>query len=604
MKRKLLSILALFCLTAISAWADGSGTLDDPWTCGGCTVTLVNGTLTISKSASGDGVMEDDYYVQPWNKMKKDITSIIINEGVTHIGDYAFDDANNVNLTSITIPASVTSIGEGAFYYCTNITTITIPSSVTSIGRYAFDHTGWYNNQSDGIIYLYNWLLGYKGDKPTGQLVINEGIIGIAASAFFECEELTGVIIPASVTSICNHAFAESGLTSITLPENMTSIGDNAFDFCENLQEVHIYAPSCSLGVDAFSECINLPYLMVFDDFLPWYRYAQNLSGKNFETIPKSGSCGPNEHKADVHYVLTGTEPNYTLNIIKTGETSAMEDYGISASKPWDFKCNSDNISKVVINEGISHIGNSAFSNLKFVSIAVSIPASVTSIGNNAFYGSTNLTTIILNSNPLIGVDAFPAGTPVTMNLTGNEGETGEYWTTFYNENYNFEVPATTKIFKATLSDASLTLTKQDADQIVTKNNAVILKSTTGPIALRLTATTSSNDFSGNSLQGVNDAAGLTASDPSTTYVLNKKNDVVGFYKLKAGKKLGVGKAYLTYSGAGARDFFGFEETTDIRTANYTNYTDSYEYYDLQGRKVEKPSEGLYIVNGHKVVIK
>ena len=600
MKRKLLSILALFCLTAISAWADGSGSLDDPWTCGGCTVTLVNGTLTISKSASGDGVMED--YVRPWNSMKRDITSIIINEGVTHIGDYAFDGADNVNLTSITIPASVTSIGEGAFYYCTNITTITIPSSVTSIGRYAFDHTGWYNNQSDGILYLDNWLIGYKGDSPTGQLVINEGIIGIASFAFFECEDLTEVTIPASITIIGDNAFERTGLTSIILPVNMTSIGYKAFNYCEYLHTAYIYAPSCSLGDGAFSECINLPYLSVFEDYYSWYKNALDWKDYHIETIPNSGSCGPNEHEADVHYVLTGTEPNYTLNIIKTGVTGAMRDYNFSTDQPWYYERN--NIASVVINEGLTHIGSNAFSNLEFGSTAISIPASVRSIGNNAFYGSTNLTTITLNSNPLIGVDAFPAGTPVTMNLTGNEGETGEYWTTFYNENYNFEVPATTKIFKATLSDASLTLTKLDADQIVTKNNAVILKSTTGPIALTLTATASSNDFSGNSLLGVNDAAGLTASDPSTTYVLNKKNDVVGFYKLKAGKKLGVGKAYLTYSGAGARDFFGFEETTDIRTANYSNYTDSYEYYDLQGRKVEKPSKGLYIVNGHKVVIK
>ena len=92
----------------------------------------------------------------------------------------------------------------------------------------------------------------------------------------------------------------------------------------------------------------------------------------------------------------------------------------------------------------------------------------------------------------------------------------------------------------------------------------------------------------------------------STTYVLNKKNDVVGFYKLKPGKKAGVGKAYLTYSGALTKEFFAFEEDA-TRIANVNDNVNDNCYYDLQGRCVsngQSLKKGLYIVNGKKVFIK
>ena len=209
-----------------------------------------------------------------------------------------------------------------------------------------------------------------------------------------------------------------------------------------------------------------------------------------------------------------------------------------------------------------------------------------------------------------MGTRSFGDAT-VTMNLTGNEGATGEYWTTFYNENYRFQVPAEgTQIFKAALTGTALALTELETDKIVEKNNAVILKSTTGSISLTLTTTESNNDFSGNSLQGVDNPDGLEAANPSTTYVLNKKNDVVGFYKLKTGKKAGVGKAYLTYPDPyNAREFFAFEESTGInsmhnsRTASdYVDYRMHNEIYDLSGRRVTNPTKGLYIINGKKVI--
>ena len=307
--------------------------------------------------------------------------------------------------------------------------------------------------------------------------------------------------------------------------------------------------------------------------------------------------------------------------------SGAMHNYSGAGQVPWNS--NKSVITSVVIGDGVTSIGSFAFSgcsNLSTISFGsglttifsyafqnctnlteVTLPASVTTI-QQSFGGCTNLTTVTLNSNPAILGTAFPSGATVTMNLTAHEGETGEYWMTFYNKYQNFQVPATgTQIFKAALSGTKLELTELTTDQTVTKDKPVILKSTASPIVMTLTSTASSNDFSGNDLSGVSAAAGMTAADPSTTYVLNTGSQGVGFYKLASGKTIGLGKAYLTYSGGGvaaARGYFLFDETTGIEMPTVEGNGDAEAVvYDLQGRRVLNPTKGLYIVNGKKVFI-
>jgi uncharacterized repeat protein (TIGR02543 family) len=197
------------------------------------------------------------------------LTSVTIPSSVTSIGSYAF--SNCTGLTGVTIPSSV--IGQYAFFACTGLTSITITSTVSSIGQYAFfDCTG-----------------------LTGTLTIPSGVNIIGAGTFQGCSRLTSIIIPSSVTSIGLYAFGDcSDLTSITvasgnpdyqsdssgvlfnlgettliqapcgftgsytIPSSVTSIGAYAFQLCKGLTVVTIPSSVASIGTSAFNQCSGL----------------------------------------------------------------------------------------------------------------------------------------------------------------------------------------------------------------------------------------------------------------------------------------------------------------------------------------------------------
>ncbi len=163
------------------------------------------------------------------------LKSVKFHDSVTRVGLSAF--YNCTGLTgALSIPDSVTSLSNGAFGNCTGLTSVSIPKTVTDLGRGTFFNTAWYNSQPDGIVYLDGWCLGYKGEKPSGNLVIKKGAKGIVGYAFYICTELISVTIPASVEYIGENAFCDCHkLTSVTIPASVKKIGKEVFKNCRSL---------------------------------------------------------------------------------------------------------------------------------------------------------------------------------------------------------------------------------------------------------------------------------------------------------------------------------------------------------------------------------
>ena len=203
--------------------------------------SLENGVLTIS----GNGPMEDVEYSEnfyeniPWGDMQNSITSIVIQDGVTHIGDRAFWRCEN--LTSVTIPDSVTSIGVHAFNGSSKLTKIKIPNSVTTIGRSAF---------------------AFSGLKT---VVIPDKVTVVEKDVFYGCSNLISVTIPDGVSSIGDNAFVFCNLTNVTLPNSVTNIGESAFQWCSNLTSVKIPDSVTTIGKSAFYGCHSLMEVVIAD---------------------------------------------------------------------------------------------------------------------------------------------------------------------------------------------------------------------------------------------------------------------------------------------------------------------------------------------------
>lgn len=301
MKKKFSSVVLSICvlmnlliLLPIIATATTSGTCGE-----NVTWTLdANGTLTISGTGDMKNYSNYNWVVAPWRD--KDITSVVIKNGVTSIGDYAFyfcDKLTNItipdsvtsigrssfcccdNLTNIILPNNLTSVGVGAFYVCSSLTSITIPERVTSIGNGAFglcdsltSITVSENNTCyssiDGILYNKNKteLIRYPMSNSKNKFTIPNTAEVIATEAFEYCRKLTSITISDNVTAIGESAFYGcENLITITIPDSVTSIGDIAFSGCSSLTSITIPKDVTSLGYGTFYVCRSLTSITIPD---------------------------------------------------------------------------------------------------------------------------------------------------------------------------------------------------------------------------------------------------------------------------------------------------------------------------------------------------
>jgi len=164
------------------------------------------------------------------------LTSISIPSGVISIGINTFSGCTAMTTCAIGNDSLLTSIGGSAFYGCSSLTSITIPNSVTSIGNSAFNNC-----------------------TSLTSVTIPNGVTSIGYSAFRGCSNLTSVTISNSVTTIGNEAFYNcASLTSVTIPDSVTSISYQAFSYCASLTSVTIGSGVTSIGTNAFVNCSSL----------------------------------------------------------------------------------------------------------------------------------------------------------------------------------------------------------------------------------------------------------------------------------------------------------------------------------------------------------
>ena len=280
--------------------------------------------------------------------------AITIPSSVTYIGESAFGSCHG--LTSVSIPSSVTSIGDRAFFCCVGLTNVTIPSSVTTIGE----------------------------------------------SAFAGCYNLTSVTIPPSVTSIGKYAFKGCmGLTSVTIPSSVTYIGESAFEYCIRLIAVTIPSSVTSIGNYAFYGCygltsVTIPSSVTYIGYMAFgYREFDGI-----DTVYYAGNATGSPWGADRHVKFVDGDFGYadeekTILVAYFGSDIAVTlPSSVTSIRESAFK-GCTGLTSVTIPSSVTYIGKSAFEGCYNLT-SVTIPPSVTSIEKGAFKGCTGLTSVII----------------------------------------------------------------------------------------------------------------------------------------------------------------------------------------------------------------
>ncbi len=428
--------------------------------------TLEDGVLTISGSGDMYNYQEDSY--TPWYDQAESITSIVIEDGVTSIGAFAFYNCKNI--TNIRIPDSVTVIQEQAFSSCSGLESITIPGSVTYIGDYAF-----------------------SGCTGLEEVVISEGVERIGANAFSSCEVLESITLPSTIESLgrsyysgeyaavftdCpklksiivsedNKAFSSDDgvlfskdkseiitypagkenteyqipnsvvtisynafmgckkLQTVDIPDSVVKIKDKAFFACEGLKNIVIPNSVAAIGYEAFYGCsslesITIPYTVTYIGenalgacgALKDIYYGGFASGwkELYPYTPDNVTvhfADPMDIQAsgDCGWDVTWTLDKGVLTISGEGD---MYDYGVydrSEKAPWYYI--SEAVNKVVIEDGVTSIGCYAFANFAKLT-EVTIPDSVTRLEMDAFQNCKSLKSVAIPENVYyIGYEVF-----------------------------------------------------------------------------------------------------------------------------------------------------------------------------------------------------
>ena len=240
MKRTLNKILAallalVLCVGLFAAGATPASAAEATGTCGkNLTWSLENGVLTIS----GTGAMNDynTLFLPPWNLYSHLVQRIVVHDGITSIGDRAFYGMSN--LVTVTLPASVTRLGEMAFFECTSLKQISIPGVET---------IGW------GCFY---------GCISLNNVTLPECLRSIGGQAFYQCAKLSGITIPKNVEEMGVMVFSYcKSLVYVKIQARLTVLPNWTFYGCVLLWEVYLPSSITVVETNALGECPNLYYV-------------------------------------------------------------------------------------------------------------------------------------------------------------------------------------------------------------------------------------------------------------------------------------------------------------------------------------------------------
>ncbi len=384
-------------------------------TCGENLNWAINdGVLTIS----GTGTTMDNYssYTDvPWYSRKNEITAIVFDApNLENIGNYAFYQLQNAAFTEVTIPNSVVSIGNYAFRYCNNLTAIHLGSAVRNIGSSAFANTGTLTEPiCNGYVFV---------KMPTsysGAYTIQAGTVEIKSSAFSGCTGLTSVTIPSSVTTMGSGVFSGcTSLTSASFPSALTTIEAQTYYGCTNLTSVTIPNNVTTIGASAFEGCTSLSSVILGAS-------VNSIGANAFKNCPLSEPL-----KTETKFFVLPTNysgayeiPDGIVNISATafngctGLTAVSIPNTVTTIGNEAFKgCNNASFTEVTIPHSVTTIGTGVFYNCNKLA-SVTMPRGITAIPREMFYGCTSLSQLHMRDVPptSIGTNAFKNVNNVTF---------------------------------------------------------------------------------------------------------------------------------------------------------------------------------------------
>ncbi len=363
-------------------------------------------------------------------------TSITFPDGLETIENGAFSNCNSV--ITLKFPDTLTYIGDKAFENCTTLKFITVPASVSYIGVDAFAETAWLEKQNDGPVYAGKNLYAYKGEMPFFESIeVKEGTLSITENAFSGYTSLRSIRIPDTVKRIGKNAFYDcewlysvrmtsnitviedgtfrycNNLSKIVIPDGVTSIGDNAFDSCIEVTELTIPDSVTGIGKEAFRNCKKITSVVIPDSVTLIDDYAFRMCTLlESVTIPDSV-----KYVGEDAFDATAWDNNQADGVVYTGKVAywykgALPDNGIVEIKDGTVAITAgafsyEELKGVTIPGSVSVIGNKAFYNCDYLSSVV-LPQGVVSIGDSAFETCSELMSVTIpESVTSIGTNAF-----------------------------------------------------------------------------------------------------------------------------------------------------------------------------------------------------